>query len=87
MRSDEIKQGFSRAPHRSLLRATGVKEEDFDKFLTSQLKKLQTDCIDLYLFHGVAKNAFEKIKKLNLIIYHLLLFFLFLFQEYYDEKE
>ncbi|HEY9129229.1 MAG TPA: dihydroxy-acid dehydratase [Sulfurovum sp.] len=31
MRSDEIKQGFSRAPHRSLLRATGVKEEDFNK--------------------------------------------------------
>ncbi|MDM5272523.1 dihydroxy-acid dehydratase [Sulfurovum sp. zt1-1] len=31
MRSDEIKLGFSRAPHRSLLRATGVKEEDFDK--------------------------------------------------------
>jgi len=31
MRSDEIKVGFSRAPHRSLLRATGVKEEDFEK--------------------------------------------------------
>jgi len=31
MRSDEIKEGFSRAPHRSLLRATGVKEEDFKK--------------------------------------------------------
>ncbi len=31
MRSDEIKQGYSRAPHRSLLRATGVKDEDFDK--------------------------------------------------------
>jgi len=31
MRSDEIKQGFSRAPHRSLLRATGVKDEDFGK--------------------------------------------------------
>jgi dihydroxy-acid dehydratase len=31
MRSDEIKQGFSRAPHRSLLRATGVQDEDFDK--------------------------------------------------------
>jgi dihydroxy-acid dehydratase len=31
MRSDEIKKGYSRAPHRSLLRATGVKEEDFDK--------------------------------------------------------
>jgi len=31
MRSDEIKLGFSRAPHRSLLRATGVKDEDFKK--------------------------------------------------------
>jgi len=31
MRSDEIKQGFNRAPHRSLLRATGVKDEDFSK--------------------------------------------------------
>lgn len=31
MRSSEIKEGFSRAPHRSLLRATGLKDEDFDK--------------------------------------------------------
>jgi len=31
MRSDEIKEGFARAPHRSLLRATGVKDEDFAK--------------------------------------------------------
>jgi dihydroxy-acid dehydratase len=31
MRSDVIKRGFERAPHRSLLRATGVKEEDFKK--------------------------------------------------------
>ncbi len=31
MRSDEIKQGFDRAPHRSLLRATGVRDEDFEK--------------------------------------------------------
>ncbi|MBO8172502.1 MAG: dihydroxy-acid dehydratase [Bacillaceae bacterium] len=31
MRSDMIKKGFDRAPHRSLLRATGVKEEDFNK--------------------------------------------------------
>jgi len=30
-RSDMIKKGFDRAPHRSLLRAAGVKEEDFDK--------------------------------------------------------
>jgi len=31
MRSDEVKKGYTRAPHRSLLRATGLKEEDFDK--------------------------------------------------------
>ena len=31
MRSDEIKKGFDRAPHRSLLRATGLKDDDFDK--------------------------------------------------------
>ena len=31
MRSNEIKQGFDRAPHRSLLRATGVTDEDFEK--------------------------------------------------------
>ena len=31
MRSSEIKEGFDRAPHRSLLRATGVKDEDFAK--------------------------------------------------------
>ena len=31
MRSDAIKKGMERAPHRSLLRAAGVKEEDFGK--------------------------------------------------------
>jgi len=31
MRSDTIKKGFERAPHRSLLRACGLKDEDFDK--------------------------------------------------------
>ncbi|MDZ5472304.1 dihydroxy-acid dehydratase [Bacillus sp. 31A1R] len=31
MRSDKIKRGFDRAPHRSLLKATGLKDEDFDK--------------------------------------------------------
>ncbi len=31
MRSDEIKKGFERAPHRSLLRACGLTEEDFGK--------------------------------------------------------
>ncbi len=31
MRSDMIKKGRERAPHRSLLRATGVKEDDWEK--------------------------------------------------------
>jgi dihydroxy-acid dehydratase len=31
MISDAVKDGFQRAPHRSLLRATGVKSEDFSK--------------------------------------------------------
>jgi len=31
MRSDAIKKGFERAPHRSLLKATGVRDEDFSK--------------------------------------------------------
>lgn len=31
MRSDIVKKGHNRAPHRSLFRATGLKDEDFDK--------------------------------------------------------
>ena len=31
MRSDEVKKGWDRTPHRSLFRATGLKDEDFDK--------------------------------------------------------
>ena len=31
MRSDEVKAGIERAPHRSLLRATGLRNGDFDK--------------------------------------------------------
>ena len=31
MRSDRIKRGFERAPHRALLKATGVRDEDMSK--------------------------------------------------------
>lgn len=31
MRSDKVKRGFDRAPHRALLKATGVRDEDFNK--------------------------------------------------------
>ncbi len=43
------------------------KEEDFDRFLNSQLKKLQTTHIDLYLFHALNKMFFGTMKKLSLI--------------------
>lgn len=31
MRSDEVKKGYDRAPHRSLFRATGLQNDDFNK--------------------------------------------------------
>jgi len=43
------------------------KAEDFDKFLNKQLKKMQTDYIDTYLFHAMNRSGLEKLKKYNLI--------------------
>ena len=43
------------------------KTEDFDEFLNKQLEKLQTDHLDIYLFHGLNKKRFQKLKDLNLI--------------------
>src|SRR6056297_150018 len=31
MRSDKVKKGFERAPHRSLMRATGMKSDDIER--------------------------------------------------------
>jgi predicted aldo/keto reductase-like oxidoreductase len=41
--------------------------EDLDRYLNAQLEKLQTDFLDIYLFHSLNKGAFEKIKRLGLI--------------------
>jgi len=41
--------------------------EDFDKFLNTQLGKLQTNYVDIYLFHGLNKQTFELVKKYKLI--------------------
>ena len=41
--------------------------EDFDRYLNSQLEKLQTDYLDMYLFHSMNAGQFEKMKKLGLI--------------------
>ncbi|GAH04132.1 unnamed protein product, partial [marine sediment metagenome] len=43
------------------------KPEDFDKQLAKQLERLQTDCIDFYLFHGLNRNKLEKVRELKLL--------------------
>ena len=35
MRSDTIKRGHDRAPHRGLLKACGLSDADLEKFLTT----------------------------------------------------
>ncbi len=42
------------------------KTEDFDFFLKQQIERLQTNP-DIYLFHGLTKERFQKIKNFNLI--------------------
>jgi predicted aldo/keto reductase-like oxidoreductase len=39
----------------------------FDSYLKTQMKRLQTDHIDAYLFHALNQGQFNKIKKLGLI--------------------
>ena len=43
------------------------KEEDFDRFLNQQLERLQSDYLDMYLFHMLNETNFEKMKQMNLI--------------------
>jgi len=63
-----LKDGYREKVHLATkLPMWAVKEsEDFDKFLSEQIERLQTKP-DIYLFHGLTKNRFEKIKRLNLI--------------------
>ena len=43
------------------------KPEDFEGYLERQLKRLKDDCIDIYLFHALDRNQFEKVEKFGLI--------------------
>ncbi|NYT00296.1 MAG: aldo/keto reductase [Methanocellales archaeon] len=43
------------------------KSEDFYSYLEKQLENLQTDCLDLYLFHRMTRGQFEKLKDLQLM--------------------
>jgi len=41
------------------------KREDMDRYLNEQLKRLETDCIDFYMVHGINRAYWEKIKELG----------------------
>ena len=63
MRSNEIKKGFEHAPHRSLLRATGViqNERDFEKpfiGIANSYTDLIPGHVHLQDFGKIAKNQF-----------------------------
>jgi len=39
--------------------------EDMDMYLNEQLKRLEVDCIDFYMIHGINKDYWENLKKLG----------------------
>lgn len=43
------------------------RKADFDRFLNVQLERLQTEHIDIYLFHALNAGSFQKVKQLGLI--------------------
>ena len=60
MRSDQIKKGFERAPHRALLRAAGVKEADFGKpfiAVANSYVDIVPGHVHLQAFGKLVKNA------------------------------
>ena len=45
-----------------------IKEpKDFDYYLDEQLKRLDTDHVDFYLFHALSEKLWENVKKLDLL--------------------
>jgi len=43
------------------------KEEDFNRILDTQLERLQTKYLDMYLLHGLSRMSFEKVKELKIM--------------------
>jgi len=43
------------------------RQEDFNRYLNQQMERLQTDFLDIYLFHSMNAGAFEKMKRLDLL--------------------
>jgi predicted aldo/keto reductase-like oxidoreductase len=42
-------------------------QDDMDKYLSEQLSRLQLDCVDFYLFHGLNKERWKKLEELNVL--------------------
>jgi predicted aldo/keto reductase-like oxidoreductase len=42
-------------------------EKDMDKYLTEQLGRLQLDCVDFYLLHGLNKERWQKLNELGVL--------------------
>src|SRR4030065_333994 len=60
MRSDQIKRGFERAPHRSLLKAVGLRDEDFSKpfvAIVNSYVDIVPGHVHLQKFGAVVKQA------------------------------
>jgi dihydroxy-acid dehydratase len=63
MRSDIVKKGFERAPHRSLLRAVGLRDEDFAKPFIG-IANSQIDIVPGHIhLHEYGRIAKEEIRK------------------------
>src|SRR3989304_3917339 len=43
------------------------KKEDADRILADQLSKLEVDCVDVYLFHGLNKSQWGMVKDWKLV--------------------
>jgi dihydroxy-acid dehydratase len=59
MRSDKVKKGIERSPHRALLRACGLTDEDFDKPLIG----IANSYIDIIPGHVHLREFVEPIKE------------------------
>ena len=43
------------------------KADEFDSYLETQMKRLQTDYLDIYLLHGMDRKHLEKVKRIGLL--------------------